>query len=102
MTETEDEPPPPVGVYWIKEEDYSLAMSIFDDSDNLPRTWQEWLKMATEMEHGLKASGHPVMRVFIDPEKFREWCAANGATPGRDGRKRFVAAAVADRYGEPS
>ena len=35
--------------------------------------------MAEEMEKGLKAYGHPVMRVRIDPKTFPIWCAAHGA-----------------------
>ena len=46
-----------------------------------------------------KAYGHVVMRVRIDPNTFPDWCAAHGTSPGREGRKRFVAAAVTDRYG---
>ena len=49
---------------------------------------------------GLKAYGHPVMRVPIDPATFPDWCAHNGTTPGRDGRKKFIAAAVFERYGD--
>jgi hypothetical protein len=52
------------------------------------------------MEKGLKAYGHPVMRVRIDPATFPAWCAAHGTMPGRQGRKLFVAAAVKERYGE--
>ena len=102
MTHAEDRPPPAVGVYWIKEDDYPSLLKIFDDGHKLPRTWNEWLKMAEEMEHGLKAYGHPVMRVPIDPNTFADWCAAHGTCPGREGRKRFVAAAVTDRYGDQS
>lgn len=97
---TEDKPLPAVGVYWIKEEDYAAVRAIFDDGQALPSSWNEWLKMAEEMERGLKAYGHPVMRVPIDPKAFPEWCAANGTTPGRAGRRQFVAAAVAERYGD--
>jgi len=102
MPDAEDRPLPAVGVYWIKEEDYPALLRIFDDGHKLPRTWAEWLKMAEEMEHGLKAYGHPVMRVPIDPNTFADWCAAHGTSPGREGRKRFVAAAVTDRYGDQS
>ena len=91
---------PGVGAYWIKEEDYGPLLKIFEDGGKMPPTWMEWLKMAEEMERGLKAYGHPVMRVYIDPNTFPDWCAAHGTRPGREGRKRFVAAAVADRYGD--
>jgi hypothetical protein len=99
MINLEDRPPPAVGVYWINEEDYPALLRIFTDSNRMPRTWKEWLKIAEEMERGLKAYGHVVMRVRIDPNTFLDWCAVQGASPGGEGRKRFVAAAVTERYG---
>jgi hypothetical protein len=99
MSNLEDRPPPAVGVYWIKEEDYLALLNIFEDSHKMPRTWKEWLKMAEEMERGLKAYGHFVMRVPIDPNTFPDWCIAHGTRPSGEGRKRFVAAAVTERYG---
>jgi hypothetical protein len=100
MTHADDRPPPAVGAYWIREQDYPALKQIFDDGHNLPPTWKEWLKMAEEMEQGLKAYGHVVLRVVIDPQSFPDWCAAHGTTPGSAGRKKFVAAAVAERYGD--
>jgi len=100
MLDSEEKPLPAVGAYWIEEADYAALLKIFDDGDTMPRSWREWLKMAEEMEKGLKAYGHPVMRVRIDPASFPAWCAAHGTTPGRQGRKLFVAHAVAERYGD--
>ena len=91
---------PVVGAYWIDEADYPAALKIFDDGNTLPRSWKEWLKIAEEMEKGLKAYGHVVERVRIDPATFPAWCAAHGTTPGRQGRKVFVAAAITDKYGK--
>ncbi len=102
MTNPDDKPPPAVGVYWIKEDDYPALLKIFDDGNKLPPSWQQWLKMAEEMERGLKAYGHPVMRVTIDPKTFPDWCAANGTSPGSAGRRKLVAAAVTERYGDQS
>jgi hypothetical protein len=42
------------------------------------------------------------MRVTIDPRTFPEWCAAHGMKPDREGRKKFVAEAVFERYGDQS
>jgi hypothetical protein len=100
MSDVNDKPPPAVGVYWISEADYPALLGIFSDGPKLPRTWNEWLKMAEEMERGLKAYGHPVMRVRIDPSTFPDWCAAHGTSPGSEGRRKFVAAAVKERYGD--
>jgi hypothetical protein len=102
MTDFEDQPPPAVGAYWIKEEDYPALLKIFDDGSKMPRTWKEWVRIAEEMERGLKAYGHVVMRVQIDPKTFPDWCDAHGTSPDREGRKRFVAAVVTERYGNQS
>jgi hypothetical protein len=99
MTNFEDRPPPAVGAYWIQEEDYPALLEIFEDGDKMPPNWKEWLKIAEEMERGLTAYGHVVLRVRIDPKTFPEWCAAHGTTPGGAGRKKFVAAAVLERFG---
>ncbi len=100
MTNPQDRPPPAVGAYWIKEEDYPALLKVFPDGNKMPRTWREWLKIAEEMERGLKAYGHVVMRVYIDPNTFADWCAAHVTNPGGEGRKRFVAAAVKERCGD--
>jgi hypothetical protein len=100
MTDLDDKPLPVVGAYWIDEADYPAVLKLFDDGNKMPRSWAEWHKIAEEMEKGLKAYGHVVMRVRIDPSTFPDWCAAHGTTPGRSARKAFVAAAVAERYGD--
>jgi hypothetical protein len=82
MNDFEDRPPPAVGAYWIKEEDYPALLRISDDGDKMPWTWKGWLKIAEEMERGLKAYGHVVLRVHIDPNTFPDWCAAHWHEPG--------------------
>ena len=85
MIDSDEKPLPAVGAYWLEEADYPAAKQLFDDRDTLPSTWKEWLKMAEEMEKGLKAYGHPVMRVRIDPATFAQWCAAHGTHAGPAG-----------------
>jgi hypothetical protein len=100
MSNDNERSPPAVGAYWIDEADYPALLEIFPDAGRMPPTFAEWLKMAQEMEHGLKAYGHVVLRVRIDPKTFPDWCAKNGVGAGSDGRKKFVSAAVFDRYGD--
>jgi hypothetical protein len=100
MTTQQDARPPAVGVYWIDEEDYPALLRIFDDGNKMPRTWREWLKIAEEMERGLTSYGHVVLRVRIDPKTFPDWCASQGAKSSSEGRKKIIAAAVYERYGE--
>jgi len=96
----EDDPPPVVGVYWIEEGDYPALRDIFDDGSKMPLTWKEWLKMAEEMKRGLESYGHVVMRVLIHPRAFSDWCAVQEVGTGPEARKRFIAAAVKERYGD--
>lgn len=100
MAEQEEQPLPPVGVFWIREHEYSAVQKILEDGGQLPATWLEWEKMAKEMKIGLEAYGHIVDRVYIDPITFPEWCAEYGTTTGRQGRKVFVAAAIKEKFGE--
>jgi hypothetical protein len=102
MTIKEDALLPVIGVYWIDEGDYSALRNIFDDGNKMPLTWKEWLKMAEEMKRGLESYGHVVMPVRIDPDIFQNWCAIQGVKSSREGRKRFTAAAVKERYGDQS
>ena len=100
MATPQDTRPPAVGVYWINEEDYPAVRSVFDDGDKMPNTWREWLKMAEEMERGLVSYGHVVLRVRIDPDTSSDWCATHDVRSSREGRKKFIAAAVHERYGD--
>jgi hypothetical protein len=47
-----------VGVTWFREEDYPVLLEIFEDADKMPRTWNEWLKRAEQMEERAKAQGY--------------------------------------------
>lgn len=102
MTDQDDKPLRGVGVYWIDEADYADVVAAFEDGASMPPRWADWQKMAIEMETGLKAYGHPVMRVRIKPKEFSDWCAAHGVNTGRAGRKAFIAEAVFDRWGDQS
>ena len=90
MSNSEDKPLPVVGAYWIHEEDYPALLRIFADGGRMPRTWSEWLKMAEEMEQGLKAYGHVVMRVRIVTDAYLDWCRTHDTSPGRTGRKKCL------------
>jgi hypothetical protein len=102
MTNQDEKPLRGVGVYWIDEADYAAVVAVFEDGNTLPPAWAEWQKRALEMETGLKAYGHPVMRVRIKPKEFADWCAMHGVTTGRQGRKAFIAEAVFERWGDQS
>lgn len=59
---------------WYKEEHYRQLLSIFDDAELLPPTYEAWLARAEEKKSEVEAAGDQVIKVFIDPETFTEWC----------------------------
>ncbi|MFH0784399.1 MAG: hypothetical protein V2B20_20920 [Pseudomonadota bacterium] len=59
---------------WYKEEHYQELLALFDDAELLPLTYADWLTRAEEKKAEVEAAGDQVMKVFIDPETFPEWC----------------------------
>jgi hypothetical protein len=59
---------------WYKEEHYPELLKLFDDADLLPPKYQDWLTRAEEKKAEVEAAGDQVMKVFIDPQTFLEWC----------------------------
>ena len=59
---------------WYKEEHYQELLALFDDAELLPPTYGDWLSRAEEKKAEVEAAGDQVMKVFIDPETFPEWC----------------------------
>ena len=60
---------------WYKEEHYQQLLGLFDDAQLLPPSYDQWLVRAEEKKAEVEAAGDQVIKVFIDPETFPEWCA---------------------------
>jgi hypothetical protein len=69
-----DKQPMIKAMVWYKEEHYAQLLSLFDDAELLPLTYQHWLSRAEEKKAEVEAGGNQVIKVFIDPETFPEWC----------------------------
>jgi hypothetical protein len=67
-------PPMLKAMVWYKEEHYQPLLALFDDADLLPPTYQDWLVRAEEKKTEVEAAGDQVLKVFIDPDTFSEWC----------------------------
>ncbi len=59
---------------WYKEEHYAQLLTLFDDAEQLPPTYQHWFERAEAKRLEVEARGDQVIKVFIDPETFPEWC----------------------------
>lgn len=66
------------GIAWYRPETYERCLAIFQDADDLPDTYDEWLVQAEEGEEQLKREGLKVVRAEIDPVAFPGWCANEG------------------------
>lgn len=75
---------------WYKEEHYEQLLAIFDDAELLPPTYQAWLVRAEEKKAEVEAAGDQVMKVFIDPETFPEWCAQKGLAKDAEARTQLA------------
>ena len=71
---------------WYKKEDWDTLMTIFSDTHMLPRTYEDWLQRAEEMVEKVQAQGDQVVKVYIDPETFPEWCKKKNRKPDAEAR----------------
>jgi hypothetical protein len=78
------------GIAWYRRADYRRILEIMTDREKLPVTFDKWQSQAEHAERQLKAQGHFIIRVHIDPEDFVAWCAANGLDIDAKGRMAFV------------
>lgn len=87
---TEKHQPMLRAMVWYKEEDYELLLTIFDDTELLPRTFADWSKRAEEKKDEVEAEGDQVMKVFIDPETFPDWCASKNLPKDANSRSQLA------------
>ena len=95
---TEEAGPPPKythqpslqAMVWYKETDYPNLLEIFDDSHLLPQTYKVWLKRAEDMKSKVEAEGDQVMKVYIEPQGFEEWCSEKGLAKDAEARSRLA------------
>jgi hypothetical protein len=79
-----------VGVAWYRREDYPRLLTIFDDADKLPRTYDECLVIAEKAFQSIEKAGAFAFKAIIDPDDFPKWCAANGYNVDAEARMEFA------------
>lgn len=89
------------GMVWYKPEHYDAVLRIMSDGKQLPRTFHEWRMKAESGEKMRRRNGEIVVRAFIDPETFPDWCRARGLNIDAKARNLF-AATVAKETAERS
>jgi len=82
---------------WYKEEHYSRLLDLFDDAELLPKTYGDWLVRAEEKKAEVEAAGDQVLKVFIDPETFPEWCAGKNMPKDANSRAELALEVARER-----
>jgi len=75
---------------WYREEHYAELLTIFDDADQLPLTYQHWLARAEEKKTEVEAAGDQVIKVFIDPATFPKWCEERNLAKDANARSQLA------------
>ncbi len=77
------------GISWYRKRDYEALLSVFVDAASLPRTYDEWLAKAMELEREVKRRGSRVIRAYVDPIEFPKWCRTTGHKTDASGRVAY-------------
>ena len=79
-----------LGFVWYKPEDYDAIRRIMADGHEFPATFHEWRIKAETGEKKFRREGKVVVRAYIDPESFPDWCRARGLNVDSEARKLFA------------
>lgn len=75
---------------WYKEEDWQTLKEMFVDGDMLPKTYEDWLERAEDLKEKVQAQGDAVIKVYIDPQTFPEWCEKKGLEMNGEARSQLA------------
>ncbi len=79
-----------VGMGWYRPEDWERLLQVVSDRGRLHDSYAEWLAEAEWAERNVSATGHRVVRVFVDPDELAGWCLVRGRAPDAAARAEFV------------
>lgn len=85
-----------IGLPWFMKEDYPGILSIMEDSDVLPRTWNKWLMDVEQVEKKLRREGIITIKAYIDPVTFPYWCRVNGLNVDAKARMAYAKAVACE------
>lgn len=86
----QEQQPSVQAMVWYKEEDWDTLKKLFVDGDRLPPSYHDWLSRAEEMKKEAQAAGDAVIKVYIDPQTFPEWCAKKGVAMDSEARSQLA------------
>ncbi len=88
--ESTAQPPIIQAMVWYREEDWETLKSLFADAHLLPLTYTDWLGRAEKMKTRVQADGDIVIKVYIDPVTFPQWCEGKGLKMDAEARSQLA------------
>lgn len=85
-----DHQPMVQALVWYKKEDWEALREMFTDTERLPLTYEDWLQRAEAMKAQVQADGDAVIKVYIDPETFPQWCEKKGLEMDAEARSQLA------------
>lgn len=79
-----------IGIAWYRREHYNAVLRIMADREQFASRYEKWLYEAERGEKRLARNGHVIIRAYIDPETFPDWCRARGLNIDAEARKAFA------------
>jgi hypothetical protein len=80
-----------IGIAWYHREDYLALKAMFRDGKKLPDTFDDWRKIVRESTEMLRGDNVEIVKAYIDPKTFPEWCRARGMKMNAKARMQYPA-----------
>ena len=77
-------------IAWYRPEDYNVLRLLFKDGHKLPLTYEDWEQQVYEIIDQAKIQGIVVIKAYIDPKTFPNWCRARDLNIDAKARERFA------------
>lgn len=85
------------GISWYHKRDYATLLTVFVDGATFPRTYDEWLAKAKELEKDVQRRGSRVVKAYVDPIEFPKWCRITGHKTDASGRVAYSSSVCAEK-----
>lgn len=78
------------GMVWYRREEYEAIIAMMEDARKLPRSFESWHSQAKANEKRAQLDGFSVVRAFIDPSTFPNWCHTRGLSINSEARQIYA------------
>jgi len=79
-----------VKIGYYRKEDWQRFAEMIDDRESMHDTWEDWHKSFLKAKNDLTSQGFEVMKVEIDLDELRHYCAMRGIKNDGGARAQFI------------